>query len=389
MSFWDWLIGERQTTLETVVPETAPKFEVSVPAEIFGIEIPNDPISPVSQISLKAARQVPAIKRARDLICGTLGGIPLQMVDSDNEIQTNSLLDQPENDVPRSVTWTRLYEDLLFFGIGWWRVEENDYRGYPTKIKRIDPEKVSVKDGKVWVNGRQVQNDQVIRFDSPNGPLLADGARAIKTLLRLESAAAKYSEDPMPQGYFAPTEGADPLEDEDIVALLTAWKTARQRGATGYVPAALAYKDVSFSPEQLQMSSARDHAVKEIARLTGISAEDLAVSTTSRTYFNAQQARQERINDVLAPFSSAVTDRLRMRDITPRGYSVRADFSGFLRADDQTRLQNYKVGLEIGLYDLEQIAGREGLPVPEEKAVTVARKEVVKTAEKITEESAV
>jgi hypothetical protein len=317
-----------------------------------------------------------------------LGGINLQLVDSDNEVQFNALLDQPEDYVPRSVTFTRLYEDLLFYGIGWWKVQETDYRGYPTKVLRVAPDRVSVTNGKVYVDGKPVQYNQVIRFDSPNGGLLNDGARAIKTLLRLEAAALKQAEDPAPQGYFTPVDGADPLDDADIIEMLTAWKQARQRSSTAYVPAALNYNSNAFSPEQLQMSSARDHAVKEIARLTGISAEDLGVPTTSRTYFNAQQARQERINDVLAPLANAVTDRLRMRDITPRGYSVRADFSGFLKADDQTRLENYQLGVDLGLYTLEQIAEIEGLPTPEPKAITSARKEVVQEAETIAEDAA-
>lgn len=390
MGFFDYF-KKRELTLETVVSANPQAFAVdesSIPYDIFGIEVPNDPISPVTSISIKSARQVPAVKRARDLICGTLGGIPLQLVDSENEIQFNNLLDQPEDSVPRSVTFTRLYEDLLFYGIGWWKIVETDYRGYPTKVQRVSPDRVTVTNGVVYIDGKPTQYNKVIRFDSPNGGLLNDGARAIKTLLRLEAAALKVAEDPAPQGYFTPTDGADPLEDEEIVAMLTAWKSARQRSSTAYVPAALNYQSNAFNPEQLQMSAARDHAVKEIARLTGISSEDLSVSTTSRTYFNAQSARQERINDVLSPFVNAVTDRLRMRDITPRGYSVRADFSGFLRADDKTRLENYAIGVSLGLYTLEQIAELEGLPAPEPKAITSARKEVVQEAETITEESA-
>lgn len=307
----------------------------------------------------------------------------MELVGPDNEVSFSPLLDQPEVDVPRSVTWTRLFEDLLYDGIAWFKVTETDYRAYPTKVARIDPERVTITDGKVYVDGRQVRHDQVIRFDSPNGSLLADGSRAIKTLLRLEAAAAIQAEDPTMQGYFYPADGADPADDDEIREMLGAWRNARQQNSTGYVPASLKYQPVSYSPEQLQMSEARQHAVLEIARLTGIDSEDLSVSTTSRTYFNGQDRRMQRISDVLGPYIQAVTDRLRMRDITPRGYNVKADFSGFLRADDQTRLENYVLGVKLGLYNVEQIAEREGLPAPELSELTQARREVIREAEQI------
>lgn len=343
-------------------------FEVGpdqIDPALFGLAAYTDSVAPVGRVSRASAIQVPAIKRARDLVCGTLGGVPMQLVGPGFDEQPSPLLDQPERNVPRSVSLTRLYEDLLFEGVAWWRIRENDYRGYPVKVERVAPDRVSISDSRAYVDGRPVSDESLIRFDSPNDPLLVAGGRAIRTLLRLEAAAANYAEDPMPQGYFRPAEDADPADDDDVRQILTAWKTARQQRATGYVPAALRYETVSFSPEQLQMNAARQHAVLEIARLTGIDAEDLSVSTTSRTYQNGQDRRFERINDVLGPYSLAVTDRLRMGDVTARGYTVRADFSAFLRADDATRFANYAAARALGLLTLDQIAAREGLPTPD------------------------
>jgi hypothetical protein len=362
---WDFLTGRQPLTFDAIAP-AGPSFTVdgaAIDPAVFGLARYGDPIAPAGPISLASALQVPAVKRARDIVCGSLGGIPLQVVNSSHEITDSPLLDQPERDVPRSVTMTRLYEDLMFSQTAWWKVTETDYRNFPTSVERIAPDRVDVKDGAVWIDGRR-STSRLIRFDSPNQGLLIAGARAIRTLLRLEAAAANTADDPMPQGYFAPVEDADPLEDDEIAELLASWKTARQNGATGYVPAALKYEGVQFSPKDLQMIEARQHAVLEIARLTGIDSEDLSVSTTSRTYFNAQDRRLERIADVLGPYSLAVTDRLRMKDVTPRGYEVRADFAGFLRADDATRLGNYQLGLTLGLYTLADIAEREGLPTP-------------------------
>lgn len=368
MAIFDWLFGSRPLAAEVLSDAPPTRFAIdrdSIDPAIMGPAFTSwgDSIAPAGRITRQSARQVPAIKRARDIIAGTLGTIPLQVVDTENVAAISPLLDQPEDNVARSISLTRLYEDLLYEGVAWWKVVATNYRGYPTKVARIDPGSVSVSDGRLSIDGR-VTTSKMIRFDSPNGPLLVDGGRAIRTLLRLEASAAMYAEDPMPQGYFRPADDADPADDQDIQDVLNGWKTARQTKATGYVPASLKYEPVQWSPEQLQMGDARQHAVLEIARLTGIDAEDLSVSTTSRTYFNGQDRRQQRISDVLGPYATAVTDRLRMRDVTPLGYEVRADFSAFLRADDKTRLENYTAAKALGLLTLDDIADREGLPAP-------------------------
>jgi hypothetical protein len=63
MGFFDYF-KQRELTLDAVVAANPQKFavdETSIPYDIFGIEAPNDPISPVTRISIKSARQVPAV----------------------------------------------------------------------------------------------------------------------------------------------------------------------------------------------------------------------------------------------------------------------------------------------------------------------------------------
>lgn len=374
MGFWDFVLG-RKTTLEAVVSAHPFLFEVDVPRELFGIETPGGQLSPAPKVSRKQAQQVGAVTKSRNLICGPLGTVPLDLLNRDNETSRSPLLDQPEADVPRSVTMTRLFEDLFYDGIAWWERAQNDYRNYPAKVKRVSPDAITITDGRIYLRGREVTNPaaKLIRFDSPNEGILTAAARAIRTQLRLSDAAAKAAEDPMPQGYFSPADGADPADDDDIIEMLLAWKLARQAGRTGYVPAALKYNTPSYSPKDLQLIEAQQATVLEVARHTGLDPEDLGVSTTSRTYLNAQQKRIERLNDVLGPFMTAVRDRLSMSDITPAGYSVRPDYSAYLMADDQTRLENYRAGIDLGLYDLAYVARREGLPVPESPVVREAK----------------
>lgn len=316
----------------------------------------------VPKVSRHDALSVPAVLRSRNLICPVLGGLPVKVHNADRTIRDNRLLDQPEMGVPRSVTMTRLVEDLLFDGIAWWKVVLLGWDNFPAVIERLDPSAVSVQpDGAVYVNGVRTPDSELIRFDSPNPGLLTAAARAIRTCLQLDSAAARFAAEPIPPAYFTPAEGADPA-DAEVQAALDAWAVARNSRATGYVGSALKLNTIGMTPEQIQLAESRQHAVLEIARAAGIDAEDLGVSTTSRTYFNAEDRRQAFLDFTLGPYVSAIQDRLSMGDVTPRGSYVRFAFEGFLRTDTLTRYQSYDLGLKVGAITQDEIRPLEDRP---------------------------
>lgn len=342
-------------------------------AQAFGLELGDTTAVPTAgRVSRRQALQVPAVKGARDFVCNSLGGLPLHLLDGDGARIRSSLFEQPEPDVPRSVTMARTFEDMLFEERAWWRVLARDWRGYPVSVRRLDARSVTVRrDGKVYVsrNGMHtgtatewVPDADLIRFDSPTCGLLTAGARAIRTCLLLDEAARRNADGVPPMEFFTPVEGVDPEPDE-VETAMGDYNAAKKKRAATYVGAALKHNIVGFNPEQLQMADQRQHAVLEIARLAGLDAEDLGVSTTSRTYLNGDSRRQDRITRTLGPYATAVEDRLRMGDITPRGQSARFDFGAFLRPDDKTRFEAYEIGLRIGATTAERIAQAEGLPV--------------------------
>jgi HK97 family phage major capsid protein len=316
----------------------------------------------VTKVSRRDALSVPAVLRARNLICATAGGLPVRVHGPDRETRPSPLLDQPEVGVPRSVTMTRLYEDLLFDEIAWWRVTARAWDGYPTQVERLDPSGVVVHpNGEVFVGGVKTPDRELIRFDSPCPGLLTAGARAIRTCIQLDAAAARYAAEPVPPTYFTPAEGADP-SDEEVQEALDAWAIARSKRATGYVGAALNLNTIGLTPEQIQLADSRQHAVLEIARATGVDADRLGVPVTSRTYANLEQDRLELIDFTVGHFVSAVEDRLSMGDVTPRGSYVKVALEGLLRSDALTRMQVYKAGLEVGALAKDEIRGLEDRP---------------------------
>lgn len=349
-------------------------FQLDIPPEMAaGGPLSDGLLS--TRVSRRMAMSVPAVKRARDLICGTLGALPLQTHDPKRAVveDTFTLLLQPEPDVARSVTMTRTIEDLLFEGVAWWRVLEFGWHGFPTKIRKLDARTVNVQeDSKVYVSsttGRPqgsaweyVPDAELIRIDAPSDPLLVAGARAIRIALMLDAAASRSASDPLPLGYFSPADGmTDPTPDE-VQDILNEWAKANQERAWGYVGAALKANTLQWSPEQLQLASSRDYAVLEISRLTGLDPEDLGVSTTSRTYANAEQRRLDLIDFTLRAYAAAVEDRMSMNDVLPPGYLARYEYAHFLKSDTLTRMQAYKAGREVGVYNDERIARLENIP---------------------------
>lgn len=361
----------------------APAFAVdadSIDPAVFGLTSYASPTSPAPRVSRLEAIQVPAVKRARDLIAGTLGTLPIDLFGT-NADQFKQLLEQPESDTPRSVTMTRTYEDMLFEGVAWWRITEMGWHGYPTRVRRLNPRSVNVRqDGRVFyakdgssqgVADEWIPDAQLIRFDSPNDALLVAGARAIRTILHLENAAKNYAEGAPPVDYFTPSDDADPADDDEIIEILNQWQASRQSRSTGYVPASLKYNVGGWNPEQLQLADARQHAVLEIARLAGVDPEAIGVSTTSRTYFNAEHKRKEFVDFTLGGYMTAMEGRMSMGDVTPRGYYARVNLDSFLRSDTKTRFEAYEIGLRTGAVtrsEIRELEDREPLTAAEEAA---------------------
>ena len=340
------------------------------------------PAALAPRISRSEALQVPAVLRSRNLIAGSLASLPVHLRNSNRQEVTGTdapttLFDQVDPDCPNVVEYAFTYEDLFFEGIAWWRVLERNFAGWPTYAERIHPSRVTV-DGYLQISSNVYQGDpggvvridgypvdplSVIRFDSPNPPFLVHAARAIRTCLTLDMTASTYADYPVPLGYLTPREGTRPNEaKQKIEDLLNEFEEGRRRHKWAYISAALEAKTLQFNAEQIQLADQRQHAVLEIARAAGIDPEDLGVSTTSRTYQNAEQRRLDLLDFTLRPYMAAVEQRLSMRDVTPRGYYVRANLDAFLRSDTKTRYETYQIADAVGLLTSDEMRELEDRP---------------------------
>lgn len=331
-------------------------------------------------VSRAAALTVPGVVKGRNMIC-SIATLPLNAVDANNEPRRVPLLEQIDPDVPNVVTLGQTLEDLLFEAIAWWEITAWDSNDYPIFARRRDPSTVSLhppggqrslaplpsgedpRGASVWVDGREVPASRIIRFDSPNPGILTAGAKAIRRALLLDAAANLYADDPRPLDYFSPSDDSDDVDDDEVREILAQWRDARKKRATGWVPKSLKYNTVdSPTPQQLQLAELQREARLEIANLVGVDPEDLGVSTTSRTYANAVDRRRDRINDVLAPYMRAITDRLSMGDVTRRGIRVVFDLRDYLKSNPTEQANVHKTYHDMDALTVDEIRAEIGRP---------------------------
>lgn len=369
---WDWftLAGQMPTA---TFSETPPRPIAEVLLDMAGRGL-------LPRVGRAEALSVPFVLRGRNLLC-SISTLPLVQYDKDWKVERLPLLEQIDPDIANVVTLAQTVEDLVFEGTSWWQILETDTNDFPTFCRHLDFSSVSVdppegrspaplpsgidprRGANVWVDGQPVSTDQLIRFDSPNPGILSAAGRAIKRAVLLDTTSALYSENPRPLDYFTPADGSvDPANDEEVETLLSEWKRARKQRSTAYVPAALKYNTVDTpSPAEMQLVEQMREAALGIANALGLDPEDLGISTTSRTYQNGVDRRQDRINDVLSPFMSAITDRLSMRDVTRRGYRVRFQLDDYLRADPKTRSEVWANGIRDGWLKRSEVREKEKL----------------------------
>jgi hypothetical protein len=346
-------------------------------------------------VSRDMALSVAAVQRGRNEIC-SIATLPLRLYQA-NDIVDSPLFRQFDPDVPNVIHLAMTIEDLLFEGIAWWQITGRGYDRYPAMVKRLDPGRVSltppakpgvtstpagyVMPGKdstgpvVYLDGHPFPVRDLIRFDSPNPALLTANARAIRTAVMVDQLAAVYAANPRPLDYFTDNELAagDEMNTDDIDSFLAEWQSNRQAAGTAWIPSTVKRVDVNApSPAELQLVEIKRQAGLEIANGIGVDPEDLGVSTTSRTYFNAVDKRQTKINNTYAPFMSALVDRLSMGDITKRGYAPRFDLKDYLKADPTTQIGYWKGLRDLGAISPLEIRGEAGYsgPVPDDAAVT-------------------
>ena len=302
-------------------------------------------------IDLISSLQVASVVKCRNLICGIIAGIPLELYKKSTGEQLGSpvWLEQPDERQPRAVTIAYIVQSLLMYSVAYWEVKSvYSDDGRPARFAWVQNDRVSVKlnqnntevDYYMINNERRPENGvgSIVTFQSLNPAVLVSGARTIRAALDIQRAASLAAATPIPSGHIK-NSGAD-LPESVVQGLLASWKAARSSRSTAYLTSTLEYIPTQFSPKDMMYTEAIQAQSTEIARLMNVPAYMLSAdANASMTYQNILDARKEFFAYTLAPYVCAIEDRLSMNDITANGNMVRfAVNETFLRVDATTRL---------------------------------------------------
>jgi phage portal protein BeeE len=369
----DFLFPQVQTAKPTKVSDVAAALTpVQISDSVYNI------LGGATNTTRQLAMSVPSVARARNIICGTIGSLPLTTFNriTGQYVDPHRVINQPDPRVAGFVIYNWLAEDIWLYGAGYGQVLEmysSTDGGRVRAWTRVSPDRVTVDTDfrntvieSYKVDGMAVPLQGVgslIRFDGPDEGLLHRAGKTVAAAVYLENAAVNYAKEPAPTMVLK-SNGTN-LTAERISALLSAWKTARQSRSTAFLNADVNLEQFGFDPKSMQLAEARQYVALELARACGIPAYFLSAEQTSMTYSNAVTERRSLVDFSLRPILKAIEERLSLPDFVPNPVMVRFALDDFLRGNALERAQVYEILNRIGAMSVEQIQREEDL-IPNE-----------------------
>lgn len=314
------------------------------------------------------AMTVPAVRRARNLLCSLLASMPLVLVDDAGNRTPYPWLHRLDSARTRTAVVTDVVDSLLFHGRAhlWRTAWSDDYRGVRSTefiaATRVVPVVDQLGRTRYALGSVQypVAGGNLMTVEGIAGALLTEGASTLTGAVLVESAARRFARLEVPTLALV-NEGPD-LTDEEVDELLSSWSTARAASATAYLNAAVRLEQFSVNPRDLQLVEARQHVAVEVSRLTGIPARYLSTASgDSLTYATSESERRDLVDAGLSTYMAPLEDRLSLDDVSPAGYAVRFDTSTFLRSDTAGRIAAWEAGVRMGALTPQDVARLEPL----------------------------
>jgi PAS domain-containing protein len=336
---------------KTETVSSAPAIVAAAGSNVGASQIGNFIAYSASEMRARAM-SLPTVTRSRDLICGTIGNLKLEMyreVWSENEREMSEIDLAPRSWIGRidkSVTnnfilsWTA--DDLLFTGRAFWWIVERSADGYPLNFTRLPSNMVQTLDqqggifygpsNQIQFNGMPLDSRDVIQFLSPIEGLNFTSRRAIETALRIEEARVRNASSSIPAGVLKITEG-EPMSAEDLQQLAAQFNLARMTNQTAVISQGLTYTETSATPDRMLLIDSADYSAKDLSRAMGVPPYLVGVSTGSYSYQNASQSRIDLVTFGCLPLMNCIAETLSSDNVLPRGTKVRFDTSDFLAED--------------------------------------------------------
>lgn len=277
------------------------------------------------------AMRVPSVAKARNLLTSVIAPLPLRVLNKDGLVARQpTWVSRTDNTSPlMRLLWT--IDDCLFFGNAVWRVTRGA-DGYPLTADRVPPELWTITDGHILIDGKEVDESEVLFFQGPHEGLLNIATATIRGGRDMETAWQARVRQPIPAMELREVTDQG-LEDSEIQDILDTWKKARRSpdGAVGYVPYGYELHDHGATDAKL-FEEGRNAVRTDIGAFTGIPSAlmDASLSASTLTYSTQEGQRSEFLTFAVPMWTAPIEARLSMDDVVPSGQRVRLDLSDLI-----------------------------------------------------------
>jgi len=339
-------------------------IEAQYAPQVMGENMPSLYNAIVARVSRHDAMSCSSVARARNLICGTVASIPLEYykISTGEVIAPPRWIKQLSKNQPSFITISWIVDSLLFYGVSYLLVTERYAEdGRPASFEWVANSRVTfttdlegIMVTQYYVDMSPVNMNDIVTIQGFDEGVLERAGRTIQAAIDVERAAALNSANPSPAG-FLKNSGAD-LPPNEVQALISAWKRARQNNSTAYLTSTLDYSPIAFSPKDMQYTDSIQSYATQIARAMNVPAYYLSADqNNTMTYANVQDERKQFYAMSIEPYVQAIQSRFSMDDISTAGHEVKFCVGDtFLKQDPLVEIQVLEKLLSLGLITTEQ-----------------------------------
>jgi hypothetical protein len=298
-------------------------------------------LAQLSPLDRAQAMAVPAMARARHIICGTIARIPLRGYRGDTVLDGPAEPSWIESTSGQASPFHRMLwttDDLVFYGWSAWS-RQNGADGFPLQADRIPMGQWAFDDaGRVLVDQldgagfRYAAPNSVVLIPGPHEGLLTFGQHALRHARDLQRAAGTAARHPAAMLVLKQT-GGEALSKDKRRELIAEWAAARdgENGGVAYLNQAMEAQELGTFSEHLVVEG-RNAAAVDIARDASIPADliDASPAHADLTYQNSRDNDRRFIDYGVGLYMSAISGALSQDGVTPRGQRVAFDLETWL-----------------------------------------------------------
>ena len=280
------------------------------------------------------ALTVPAVFKARAIFHSIIGPRPLRCYDRNGTLRPDqpAWLYRSDSGISPQQRTKATLDDFFFNEASLWVVKRGSEGQILDGVHLPYDRWRTNGEGHAEIDGVEVPDDQVIYFPAPGPGILVAAARSIRGSIAVDKAVIDRVANPIPlQVLHEVEDNGVTVEERDET--LEAFRAARRSpgGSTGFLSAKFNLE--TYGEETVNLFESGRNAFRiDIANHFNLPASilDGSVAEASLTYSTQEGDRNEVFDYSVGYWAYPITDRLSLDDVTPRGTSVRFDFSDFL-----------------------------------------------------------